>query len=292
MKLHQLAQTLSNSRLFENARLLWTLNQQKWDLPLSKLDKFLVGIYLIISDYSKGELRLTFKNQQKVYEAEVAYKYSLPGVDVNEVTDALIRKPFWFGKPVKNYLTSFIDLVEAFERTGIHPPQKLLELGCGTGWMAELLALMKFEVIGTSISHHEITDAQIRIKSLEAKHCDFKLEFRVAAMESVDQIVQDLAPFDSVYVFEALHHAFNWQQAIKSSYLCLRPGGWLIIAKEPNAIHTFVSYRVAKLSNTHEIGFTKRELVSHLKQTGFRNIKIIKNSFSFFMLPHWIACQK
>jgi 2-polyprenyl-3-methyl-5-hydroxy-6-metoxy-1,4-benzoquinol methylase len=292
MKRRQLLQTLSETRLFKNTRKLWEQNQQNWYLPLSKFDKLLLGIYLIITDYSNGEFRHTFEDQQKAYDAEINYKFSLPGIPENKVTDALISKPFWFGKPAKSYLTDFIDLVGAFERTGIHPPQKLLELGCGTGWMAEFLALMDFEVVATSISPYEIMDAQKRVKSLEAKQVNAKLKFMTAAMESVDQVVQDHLPFDGVYVFEALHHAFNWQQAIKSSFVCLKPGGWLIIANEPNAIHTFVSYRVAKLSNTHEIGFAKRELITQLKYTGFRKIKVIKNSFNFFVLPHWIICQK
>jgi SAM-dependent methyltransferase len=158
--------------------------------------------------------------------------------------------------------------------------------------MDEFLALMEFRVVGTSISPHEIQDAQARVKSIEEKHLKADLEFRTAPMESVADYVQDCLPFDAVFVYEALHHAYDWRQAIESSYVCLKPDGWLLIANEPNLIHTLVSYRVALLSNTHEIGFTRSELIQHLKKTGFKNIRILKNSLGFYIRPHWIMCQR
>jgi SAM-dependent methyltransferase len=51
--------------------------------------------------------------------------------------------------------------------------------------------------------------------------------------------------FDGVFVFEALHHAFDWRQAIQASFHCLKEGGWLVLANEPNLLHTYISYRVA-----------------------------------------------
>jgi 2-polyprenyl-3-methyl-5-hydroxy-6-metoxy-1,4-benzoquinol methylase len=288
-----LALWLSEARIFDRAHILWEQNQRDWHLPLSKLDKLLVGSRLILHDYARGEFPPSFQDQQQAYEAEIAYKYSLPGLDVREVTDGLMRKPFWFGPSLKSYLMSFIDLASALERVGIHPPQKLLELGCGTGWMAEFLALMNFDVLGTSISHHEIEDARARVESVRAKKlAGVKLNFRVAPMETIDQEVTDQVPFDGVYVFEALHHAYDWRQAVHASYHCLKPGGWLVIANEPNVLHTFVSYRVAKLSNTHEIGFSRRELMQQLQRTGFRNLTVLKNRVATFIRPHWIAAQR
>lgn len=292
-KTQQLARMLACLPVFNQARKLWALNQRDFHLPLSKFDKLLVGIYLILWDYSQGHFPSTFKDQQKAYEAEIAYDYSLPGCDITGVISGLMRKPFYFGsRLLKNYLTSFLELVEAFEQVSLQPHQKLLELGCGTGWMAEFLALMHFDVLGTSISPHQIQGARTRVKSLEAKQLDVKLEFRTTSMESVDKAVADRTPFDGVFVFEALHHAHDWRQAVRASYTCLKPDGWLIIANEPNILHTFISYRVAKLSNTHEIGFTRIELMRCLEQTGFRNITVLRNPLSFYLRPHWIAGQK
>ncbi|HMN29186.1 MAG TPA: class I SAM-dependent methyltransferase, partial [Caldilineaceae bacterium] len=172
------------------------------------------------------------------------------------------------------------------------PPRKLLELGCGTGWMAELLALLQFDVVGTSISPYEIEDAKSRIQSLAAKRINFSLRFHATPMETVDEAVGDYLPFDGVFVFEALHHAYNWRQALAASYRCLRPGGWLVIAQEPNVSHTYVAYRVAKLSNTHEIGFSRKELVQQLNAIGFINVSVVKDRVAFRVKPHWLVAQK
>ncbi len=52
-------------------------------------------------------------------------------------------------------------------------------------------------------------------------------------MEEVAEKVGPRNYYEVVYVFEALHHAFDWRQAIQSSFECLRPGGWLLICQEP-----------------------------------------------------------
>jgi 2-polyprenyl-3-methyl-5-hydroxy-6-metoxy-1,4-benzoquinol methylase len=288
----QFAHWIAFSPIFISSRKLWELNQLQFNLPLSKFQKLHVGTFLILHDYSEGRFPPTFTDQQKSYDSEINYKYSLPGYTAAEVTDDLMRKPFWFGPFLRRYLSCFMSLVDSLRRFGIEPPQKLLELGCGSGWMAEYLAMMRFDVLGTSISQYEIQDAQLRGLSMKAKQLGSKLEFRTTPMESVDQVVADRIPFDGVYVYEALHHAYNWRQAITASYNCLKPGGWLIIANEPNALHTFISYRVARLSNTHEIGFTQTELIRQLKKVGFHKIKRLKNHFSFYVRPHWLAAQK
>ncbi|WP_009632514.1 class I SAM-dependent methyltransferase [Synechocystis sp. PCC 7509] len=288
----QLAKTLSSSVFLSRGRSLWELNQQNWELPLTKIEKLLVGMYVILEDYSQGKFPPRFDDQKLAHDAEIAYRFSLPGLTEFDVADSEIRKPFWFGSATGKYLTDFINLVFVLEKLQISPPQKLLELGCGTGWMSEFLALMKFEVMATSISPHDIRDAQTRIKSLEAKNLKPNLEFIVSSMETVAESVQNQGLFDTVLVFEALHHAYDWRKAINSSYSCLKSGGWLLVCNEPNFFHTAVSYRIAKLSNTHEIGFKRSELIHHLKQTGFQDIQIMKNKMDWLVKPHWIAAQK
>jgi SAM-dependent methyltransferase len=111
-------------------------------------------------------------------------------------------------------------------------------------------------------------------------------------MEEVDEAVRELPPFDAVFVFEALHHAFAWREAIDAAYRCLRPGGWLLLCDEPNWLHIFISYRVARLSNTHEVGFTRGQLTGQMREAGFREIVIARNRFHFLLRAHWLAAQK
>jgi 2-polyprenyl-3-methyl-5-hydroxy-6-metoxy-1,4-benzoquinol methylase len=173
----------------------------------------------------------------------------------------------------------------------VSPSAKILELGCGSGWMAEFLAVMGYDMTGTEIAEEEITDANRRIRSLEVKGFSPALKFVATPMESVHTVVA-ADSFDAVFVFAALHHAFEWREAIRSSFACLKPGGWFVICDEPNVLHIFISYRVAKLSKTHEIGFSKSELVTELRKTGFRKIISTGAKLHWWFRPHWLLAQK
>ena len=288
----KVARAISDCPVFASSRKLYEENQKNWNLPLSKFQKLHIGVYLILRDFGNGLFPPTFTDQQTAYSAEIDYHLNLPGMEADHVSDAGLRKPFWHGYLGRKYLSDFIKLTLALEHCGVQPPQRLLELGCGSGWMAEFLGLMKYSVLGTSIAPHDIGRAELRIDSLKAKAVDVNIEFRVTPMEKVAEATSDLGLFDAVFVFEALHHAFDWRKTIDSTHACLKPGGWFLICNEPNWLHTFVSYRIAKLSNTHEIGFFRRDIIAHLNQIGFRTIKILGKTHRFRCKPHWIAAQK
>ncbi len=272
MFLHQLSKTISQSVFLRRGRELWDRNQERVDLPLSRLEKLQAGLFLILSDYSQGRFPPKFSDQQKAYEAEINYIRNLPGVSTDAIIVGEMQKPFWFGHSGRNYLLKFTQILGNFERLGICPPYKILELGCGTGWMAEFLALMGYEVVATTISNIEIELADKRTRSIAIKGIDVSLSFITAPMETVDKRLDGSLDFDAVYVFQALHHAYDWHAAISASFACLKPGGWLILLDEPNILHTFISYRVAYLAQTHEIGFRRKDLINQLRE--FRVLKI------------------
>ena len=247
---------------------------------------------MILRDFGNGLFPPTFTDQQMAYSAEIDYHLSLPGMVADNVSDAGLRKLFRDGYLGRKYLSDFIKLTLALEHCGVQPPQRLLELGCGSGWMAEFLGLMKYSVLGTFIAPHDIGSAQQRIDSIKAKRVEVDIAFRVTPMETVAESTSDLGLFDAAFVFEALHHAFDWRKSVDSTFACLKLGGWFLICNEPNWLHTFISYRVARLSNTHEIGFVRKEIIAQLKRSGFRNIDILEKSPRLGYKPHWIAAQK
>ena len=289
--LQKAAGALAVSPLLSRGRRLFAENSRDWNLPLSKLDKLCAGAWLILDDYSRGVFPPQFLDQQKAYQAEKDYRFSIPGMSAAEVARNNMAKPFWFGAGGRNYLSHFNQLAAGLERAGVKPPAKILELGCGGGWMAEFLATMGFDVCGTTISEDDIADADRRIKSLEAKGLSPALQFVAAPMESVHKAVA-AGSFDAAFVYEALHHAFDWREAVRSSFACVKSGGWLLICNEPNVLHTCVSYRVAKLSNTHEIGFSKSELEAELRKTGFRKIVSTGAKLHCWFRPGWLLAQK
>ncbi len=93
--------------------------------------------------------------------------------------------------------------MKLLRQINVKPPARLLEIGCGTGWMAEFMAITGFDVTGTSIVPADIKDARRRITSVAAKGLTTtKLRFEVAPMEAVDEMVgpRDYS-YDAVYVF-------------------------------------------------------------------------------------------
>ena len=287
-----MAKALAASPFFRKGRKLFEENRRAWDLPLSKLEKLQVGAYLILEDYSKSLFPPRFEDQAKAYAMEINYRTQLAGISLETTRQTELRKPFWFGRGGVEFLTGYSRLVTVLEQLKVSPPSRLLELGCGTGWMAEFLAITGFDVVATSIALTDIADAQRRQQSIVAKGLEAKLRFEIAAMESVVETVGPRNHYDAVLVFEALHHAFDWRKTVQSAFDCLRPGGWILICNEPNVLHTFISYRAAKLVNTHEIGFSRGELRRHLSVTGFTEVKYLGSSLHLWTKKHWFVAQK
>jgi cyclopropane fatty-acyl-phospholipid synthase-like methyltransferase len=282
---------LSSSFLFARGRTLFEANSRSWSLPMTKWDKLLAGGYLILKDISTGRFPPQFEDQAKAYQAEIDFYLSTPGQNLKTNLEAHDRKPFWGSKGFADYSAKFVKLLRIFETIGLTPGHHLLEMGCGAGWMAEFLALSGYSVCGTSIMPMDITLANKRVAAWGSRELTNQLYFRVSPMESVDEVVEGEI-FDGVFVFEALHHAFDWRKSIKAAYRCLKASGWLVLANEPNLLHTFVSYRVARLSNTHEIGLSRRALTREMRQAGFQEIRVFAPKPNNMISEHWIAARK
>lgn len=290
--LRRLCAALAYSPLLRRGRQKWEENQKNVHLPLAKWDKLWTGAYLILSDFSQGAFPPTFNDQQQAYLNEINTRISRPGLSVEEFDRNQMAKPFWPNPSLEMYLGGFLRMVRAFDAVNLRPPAKLLELGGGAGWTAEFLVQLGYDVISTTISPDDVALGAKRVEALRVKGVSSRLDFVVAPMETVATHVSPHAPFDGVFVFEALHHAFDWRAAISSACSCLKPGGWLLLCNEPNVLHTAIAYRIARLTTTHEIGFHKPTLIRHLKSTGFRKVISLGKRPHFFVHPHWLVAQK
>jgi cyclopropane fatty-acyl-phospholipid synthase-like methyltransferase len=212
-------------------------------------------------------------------------------VSLEQNVEAHMRKPYWGAVGYKRLSTGFQRLLELLESMGVASGNRLLELGGGSGWMAEFLAHCGYNIVSSTIAPIDVEIGNKRAQSFKIKNLKQELRFITSPMESIDEAVEK-SSFDGVYVFEALHHAFDWRQTLHAAYGCLKNNGWFILCDEPNVLHTFISYRVAKLSHTHEIGFSRRQLVEELERCGFRKIKIFLPKWNNGITPHWIAAQK
>lgn len=287
----RLAEVLARSPLLARGQRLFAANERDWNLPLTKLEKLQAGLYVILRDYRLGHFPPARAGRETSVAAETSYRHSLPGVDQSAVNEMFMRKPFWTGV-LRQHLGAYIEVAEALEQLNVRPPQRILELGCGPGWMAEMLALQGYDVVGTSLVDADIELAERRRAAIAAKGLAPTLAFRATPMEEVDVVVADGARFDAVVVYEALHHAFDWQRTIEASHRCLRDGGWLVLCSEPNRVHTFAAYRAARLSGTREIGFSRRELTAQMRRVGFRRVAVLKHRLHLGVRSHWLAAQR
>lgn len=290
--LRRLAGACAGTFPLRRGRTLWEKNSKDWNYPLSKWDKLICGGYIIASDYAAGTFPPKFEDQALAYQNEIEYHASIPGLDLAQMQRSQITKPFWGAHSCKRFLRDFNRLFQILETHGVKPPQRLLELGCGSGWMAEMLAQAGYSVVGTTISKYDVEIANKKAESVRVKNPRADIRFVECPMESVDQIPEARGAFDATFVYEALHHAFDWQKTLRASAAILKSGGWLLLASEPNRLHTFIAYRVAKLSRTHEIGFTKSALLNELKQCGFSHVEVLRPSLNNQVTPFWIMARK
>lgn len=290
--LRRLARGLAASAAFRRAEELEAANRQNFWLPLSKAQKLYLGGYMILRDYARGTFPPRYPDRQQAYENEKNYFANLAGTDLEANLEADLRKPYFFDE--LQYLRHFLMLCKALARCGVRPPQRIAELGAGTGWMCELLSMMKFRVVATSIGDDSMKHLALRRASVEKKGLRDAWEVHQCPMESAAATLRaaGVPPVDAVFVYEALHHAFDWRETFASAHDCLAPGGWFLICNEPNLIHTFVAYRAANLSRTHEIGLGGAAMRAHLRQVGFRRIVKLTHRLDLGIRPHWLAAQR
>jgi SAM-dependent methyltransferase len=108
------------------------------------------------------------------------------------------------------------------------PPARVLECGCGTGWLAQFLAQSGYQVVAT-----DVAPAAIRLaRENRIFNRGGVPEYCVADSESLGYE----SAFDAVVFFDSLHHSIDELAAIRSAYRALRPGG-VCIALEPGLAH-------------------------------------------------------
>src|SRR5581483_7308593 len=121
------------------------------------------------------------------------------------------------------------------------PPARVLECGCGTGWLTAFLAKAGYDAVGQDLSEHAIRLA----KENPVFYAGRRPEFVSGDYEQMEFHNE----FDAVVFFSSLHHAFDEARAIHAAHRALRDGG-LLIASEPGTGHARTA---AAFSEAHDI---------------------------------------
>lgn len=94
---------------------------------------------------------------------------------------------------------------------------KLLEVGCGLGWVSNIFNSLGFDLLAIDASEETVEEARRRYPGVK---------FQTAGAE-------EFAPpetFDAVVAFEVIEHLKDWEQAVRNWKSSLRPGGRLFLS--------------------------------------------------------------
>ncbi len=145
-----------------------------------------------------------------------------------------------------------------FQSIGLcQPQQDILEIGCGNGYGATLLArLNPRSYVGVDVMPEQIALARQR----PLPNALFLLQDATQLTDIPD------ASKDVVVIFGVLHHIAAWRQVVAECRRVLRPGGDLFV-EEPDG--SFLLFWERLFHWEYPRGFTLRELESWLRQNGF-----------------------
>ena len=167
------------------------------------------------------------------------------------------------GKPfTDDYCPQYLAVMTALFSLMAPPPRRIVEFGCGTGWLSMFLAQRGYEVLGIDISEdairHARTAAQARqLKTVEFVACDY-------------ESFAGQARFDYAIFHDALHHAESELDALRCACAALAPGG-CVITLEPGEGHseTEASRHAVAKYQVHEKNMPPSHIIKVARQAGF-----------------------
>jgi len=143
---------------------------------------------------------------------------------------------------------------------------RMLEIGCGTGYVLSYLRQNGIDIEGADISIDGMKYCQKRLGQIGLYQVDIlALPF--------------LCDFDIIGIFDVLEHIEEDEYALENISQALKPGGKLLITVPA---HKFLWSYADEFAH-HKRRYSKKELVDKLERNGF----IVKKAsfYMFFLLP-------
>jgi len=158
-----------------------------------------------------------------------------------------------------------------FERLGLAPGQRVLDLGCGEGRHVISLACESgIEAVGIDLGIGDLQTAKSRMEECAA----FKADDSRFLIAQADGLVLPFADgsFDCVVCSEVLEHIPDWEAMLLEAKRVLKPGGKLAISV-PRAWPERICWRLSEAYHNvpggHVRIFNGGELNGHIQSKGF-----------------------
>jgi ubiquinone/menaquinone biosynthesis C-methylase UbiE len=147
----------------------------------------------------------------------------------------------------------------------LNPDERVLDLGCGSGWATRLLAQLAGHgrVVGIDISDEMVRQA--RTESAQSHD----IEFRVG---SAAQIPSEDNSFDKVLSVESFYYYPDQYRALEELFRVMAPKGWLFILINLYTDNPYSLQWVPKLKVPVHVR-SAAEYVEMLSARGFENVE-------------------
>ena len=161
-----------------------------------------------------------------------------------------------------------------YARLGVHPGDKVLDLGCGFGRHAYQAARLDAQVVAFDFGADEVRNVQDTFGAMAVAGELDPVESRVGAVQG-DALALPFPDdaFDRVIASEILEHIPDDEQAMAELARVLRPGGTMAITV-PRAGPEFINWSLSEeyhnVPGGHVRIYRQSQLVARLEGTGMR----------------------
>lgn len=166
----------------------------------------------------------------------------------------------------------FCDFANMAVALALSPSARILDVGCGSGWLCEYFARFGYDVTGIDISPELIAMADERLGKVPYGSDHEKgLTYRFLVHDIEDAALAET--FDSIICYDSLHHFEDEQAVLKHLAAMLVNGGQLFVIegeRPPEGSATEEELRsVMQEYETLESPFNREYLLGLLREHGF-----------------------
>ncbi len=153
------------------------------------------------------------------------------GYFVREAEEAsLFRRPFQSPADTQPRLAGLSTVIQLLD---LQPGARVLDFGCGTGWLARCLATMGADVLATDVSANVLGLAR-RFLARDPLVSELRVDFQ--PFDGIRLPATD-ASMDRIVSFDAFHHVLDQAATLAEMARVLKPGG-IAVFHEPGPEHS------------------------------------------------------
>lgn len=160
------------------------------------------------------------------------------------------------------------------------PGERILELGCGSGYYTRALAAVGADVTATDLAENYLEQARAFVGDELGRRVRFRCE-------DAQRLSSPDGCFDKVLMTEVLEHLPEPERGLAEAVRVLRPGGLLVVSTPSRCSPLNLAYALKRRVrgydfNEHLREFTAREFRALLE----RHVRVERLEFANFLLPY------